>query len=276
MEGVTEKFPKAWQAVQSVQAGEFAQAKDILLLLNQTDFARKPRMERISEDRMEVVAVPPIGNRDLLLARCHVELGEHHPAQALLWEQIEQECTTQELFVLFAREFEGEHFALAEKKLKLIETNFPDNDAAKLARQYLTVAHAVADGDVATAVEFIRSGAWSRESEHGPLAEFKEWTCARLVKCPQASLPPLIRALQTNEQPMWIVYCLGQIGSQHALAPLETAKQRIKNYYARLEIDAAIARIKKSQKENVEPIFDGNGVKCERSRCSSSQLKKPS
>ena len=260
-EGVTEDFSKALQAVKLVQAGDFDRAKNILLPLTQRDFARKPRIERMSEDQAEVVHVPAIGNRDLLLARCHLELAEHEAAQVLLWGQIEKECTTQDLFILFVREFEGERFALAEKKLSEILKDFPHNDAAVLARQYLTVAGVVPDGSVSVAVNLIRSGAWSRDSERGPLAEFKEWTCAQLAKYPQVTLPELIRALEANEQPTWIIYCLGQSGSNRALAPLEKAKQRIKNYYARLEIDAAIAKIKYTQERNVEPSTEGAGLK---------------
>ena len=188
-------------------------------------------------------------------------LAEHQPAQVLLWGLIEKECTEQDLFILFVREFEGERLALAEKKLNEIQKDFPHNDAAMLAQQYLTVAQSLPDGNVPAAVDLIRSGAWSRDSERGPLAEFKEWTCAQLAKYPQATLPALIGALEANEQPTWIIYCLGQSGSERALAPLEEARQRIKNYYARLEIDAAIVKIKDTQKENVEPSTEGDGLK---------------
>lgn len=252
-EGVTEHFPKALQAVRLVEANEFAAAKDMLLRLTQKDFARKFRLEMMSEDRVEVVPVPAIGNRDLLLARCHLELGEHQPAQALLWSLIEKECTEQDLFILFVREFEEKNFTLAEKKLKQIQRDFPHNDAAFLAGKYLTVAHALPDGEITAAVDLIGSGAWSRDSQRGPSAEFREWTCAQLARYPQATLPVLIDALESNEQPTWIIYCLGQCGSKRAIAPLEKARERIKNYYARLEIDAAMAEIKKANEAHGEP-----------------------
>jgi hypothetical protein len=260
-EGVSDNCPKALRAVNLVEAGDFTSAKDVLLSLTQRDFARKPRMEIVGGDQMGVVPVPAIGNRDLLLARCHMELQEDESAQVLLWGLIQKEYTEQDLFMLFVREFHDEKFALAVKKLDAIQKDFPRNDAALLGRQYLTVAHALPKGDIAAAVSLIRSGAWSRNSERGPQGEFKEWTCVQLAKYPQATVPVLIDALAANEQPTWIIYCLGLSGSQRALAPLEKAMVRIKNYYAGLEIDTAIARIKKVRKQTVEPSAEGDGLK---------------
>lgn len=250
--GVTENFPKAQQAVQLVLDGDFAKARDILLSLTQKDFACYPRREMMDEDRMEIVQVPPIGNRDLLLARCHLELEEHDPARTLMWGLIENEWKTQEFFTLFVTEFRGDNFEAAMRKLDDIQKANPDNDTALLARQYLAVSHALPNGDIAAAVNLIRSGSWDRHSESGPLAEFKNWACEQLVKYPETTIPVLIKALEVNEQPTWIIYCLGLTDSRTALVPLGKTRERISNSYARLEIDAAIARIKTAVEKPVK------------------------
>ena len=252
-EGTTTNFHKALRATELVKTGDFVAAKEILLSLTQGDFARKPRMELRGEDEMEVVHVPAIGNRDIRLALCHVELREQKAAQAMLWNLIRKEYTGQDLFLLFVREFQGEGYAVATDTLNEIQKTFPRNDAALLAQQYLTVAHALPTGDISAAANLIRSGAWKRDSERGPLADFKEWACTQLAEHPQTTVPVLIEALEVNEQPTWIVYSLGQSGDQRALPALERARNRIKNYYARLEIEAAISRIKKANEGSVEP-----------------------
>ena len=92
-----------------------------------------------------------------------------------------------------------------------------------------------------------------RSTESGPEGEFKEWACQQLANHPDKTVQVLIEALEVNDQPTWIIYCLGRTSSPRALTPLEKARARIKNTYALHEIDEALARIRAAQPTQAMP-----------------------
>jgi hypothetical protein len=198
----------------------------------------------------EYVRMPAIGNRRLLLARCDAELGEHKEAQDLLWDLLRDDCTAQEFFVLFAREFRDADFAATMEKLKgLVKEDGPGQNitACELAGKYLTVFRALPDGDLRGAVQFIRAGAMLLDTKpRYPVDEFSEWTCVQFAKYPKQTVPILVEAMEKSDQPTWLVRSLGLSGSPLALEPLKAKREKIKNSHARNEIDVAIARIEKA------------------------------
>lgn len=251
-DGMTANFPKAMAAIQLIEKGDFGEAKRILLSLAQKDFERKYRME-LSGVGIEPMYVPPIGNRDALLARCHIELQEHDAAHALMWNLIRNGYKGQDIFLLFAREFQVEGYATATATLDDIQKKFPNNDAALLARQYLIAVRALNNGDMAGVVRMLYSGPSSHITSKDPVAESRKWTCAQLVKYPETAIPALISALEPNYETPWIVYCLGLMGDQRAVHALRKAKLRTQNYNARAGIDDAIAKIMKANEGALSP-----------------------
>ena len=252
-EGRTDNFSKAVRALKLVQSRQFAPAREALLSLTQRDFARKPRKELSSKHTYEIVPQPDIGDRDLLLARCQAELGEPEAAEALLWKRLERGNTPQEAFLLLVELSENQKIPAALGRIDAELKDHPDNDAFLLARKYLTIAGALPDGDVHAAVQLIRTGPWLRSTESGPEGEFKEWACQQLANHPDKTVQVLIEALEVNDQPTWIIYCLGRTSSPRALTPLEKARARIKNTYALHEIDEALARIRAAQPTQAMP-----------------------
>lgn len=246
------RHPKADEALAFEKKGEYSAALKILEELPDSAFSEPMRWEIRSIDEQgridyeRIPARPNIHERRLAIIRCRRALGKPADVTAkIAWELIAEQCTDPMIRLCITEHaVEAGTLGQAANRLRALFKKHDDEMASGMALTYIEAVRQINAGQFAKPLSIIRNGAYRRNSETSYVRDLKEQICQALARRNMTVVPHLIRELDPNGQPTWIVYCLGLCRDRRAVAPLlEYAKQE-NNTWVQSEIRAALKRIR--------------------------------
>lgn len=247
------RHPDADRALELEKKGEYAAALKLLEDLPDSAFSEPMRWDIRSFDdqgnaEVEYIrARPNLDERRMAIIRCRRALGKPADVNAkLAWELITERCTDPLVRLCIAEHAEKTGtLDDAANRLRVIFKKNEGEMASGMALTYVEAVQQMNDGKFENSLSLIRRGAYNRDSETSYYRDLKEQICQALARRSMEVVPDLIRELDPNGQPTWIVYCLGLCGDERAIAPLLEYGKKEKNSWVQQDIRLALARIRK-------------------------------